>query len=479
MKILGTYAHQSYAVLALCVGIIAGVIVGLVVRVEYFVSGWWVVLAVVLLVLAYFNPKVGFVGVALVAGVVLALVRVAGELGGQEYVRQFYGKEVIIHGMVEGDPNVDETEMKVKLGKLEFGEGRRAVDGSIYMTVRGGVEMRRADEVTVKGKLSEGFGTYVGYMYKPEVKAVRRPEPGDLVLVVRDWFAGRVREMIPEPEVALGLSYLLGMKTGLSEGLAENLRAVGLTHIVVASGAHLAILVGIARKIFGKLSRFMGLMLAILFTVFFMMVVGWTPSILRAGVMVILTLVAWFFGREFVPLRLILLVAAFTLMLEPMYVVDLGWLLSFASYAGITMLGPRLAKLFYGEKEPGFVASMILTTVAATVMTLPITLYYFGAVSLISVVANLLILPTLGVAMGLVFATGVVAGLPLVGTALAWVVKMMLDFHIGVVEFFGGMRQFVMEVEPEQFWVLGGYGPVLLFVIWSLIKRVWYNRKHE
>ena len=62
----------------------------------------------------------------------------------------------------------------------------------------------------------------------------------------------RVKSQIPEEQADLGLSYLLGMKAGLSEKLDENLRVVGLTHIVVASGAHLAILVEVVKKIFGK-----------------------------------------------------------------------------------------------------------------------------------------------------------------------------------------------------------------------------------
>ena len=198
-----------------------------------------------------------------------------------------------------------------------------------------------------------------------------------------------------------------------------------------------------------------------------MAMVGWTPSILRAGIMAILNLLAWYVGRRFEAWRIILIVAAFTLMINPNYLINLGWLLSFASYGGIMILGPRLAKFFYGEKKPGFISSIILTTVAATLMTLPVTLYYYGQVSLISVLANLLILPTLPYAMGLVFLTGVCAGISGIEVAVSFLATKLLDFHILVVEFFGGMKQFLIEIEPYHWQVFNIYGDNYSVIDWT------------
>ena len=166
------------------------------------------------------------------------------------------------------------------------------------------------------------------------------------------------------------------------------------------------------------------------------------------------------------------MVAAVTLMVNPSFVINMGWLLSFASYAGIMVLSPRLVRFFYGKKKPGFVGSMIITTVSATVMTLPIILYYYGAVSLISVVANLLILPTLPYAMGLVFMTGVLSGVPVVSVAVGWCASRLLDFHIAVVGWFSEMRMFMVEIEPYQGWVFVIYGVVVIYLAaeW-LVKR--------
>ncbi len=461
-------------------GVVIGMILALVFRVNFVASPMWIGLAVGLMIFTYFQPKLVFVMIAVFAGMILAFFRSSEELGGENYIRQFYGQVVTVSGVIEGDPETEESGTKFKLKDLEFGEDEKyATRGNLYISEYKNEKLARGDRVVLGGKLSEGFGTYAGYMYKPEIKKWEQPEPSDWVLGVRNWFAKRAEKLVPEPQVKLGLSYLLGMKAGLPEDLDENLRTVGLVHIVVASGAHLSILVEIARKIFGRLSRFSGLLFSTIFVIFFMAMVGWTPSIMRAGIMTILSLLAWYVGRKFEPWRIILIVAAVTLLVNPMFAINLGWLLSFASFAGIMVLGPRLTKFFYGAKKPGFVAEVVITTVAATLMTLPIILYYYGTVSLISVVANLLILPTLSYAMGLVFLSGVVAGVPGVETVVGFVVTKLLDFHIAVVEFFGGMKSFLIEIEPYQMWVFGGYLLILVPILIGLIKQKMVKLREE
>lgn len=478
-KIFGKI-HQSWLVVAMCAGVIIGTILALIFRIKFFSSPIWVGVSVAVLVILYLVPRRYLVVLALGAGMVLAFYKSSAELAGEDYIRQFYDKTVVVAGTIDGDPETDEKGTKLKLRDLKFGGGEKqdsvkATKGNLYISMSKNEDLARGDEIVLKGELAEGFGTYAGFMYKPKIMNWTRPSPGDLVLTIRNWFAERVQKLVPEPEQKLGLSYLLGMKSGLPDDLDENLRTAGLVHIVVASGAHLSILVDVARKIFGRLSRMTGVTTSLIFVVFFMAMVGWTPSIMRAGMMSILKILAWRVGRKFAAWRIILLVAAGTLLINPMFITNLGWLLSFASFAGIMVLGPSITQFFYGEKKPKFVANMVLTTLAATLMTLPITLYYYGSVSLISVVANLLILPTLPYAMGLVFLTGVVAGLPGVETAVSFITTKMLDFHIGVVGFFGQMKSFLVEIETGQAWVFRLYAvilvPVIGGIIWRKVKR--------
>ena len=465
--------HQSYFVVALCIGILAGTILALIFRINFFASPIWLTAASLALIVAYLKPRAALVIVAIIAGMLIAFFRTATELQGEDYIRQFYNQTVTLTGTIDGDPNNDESGTKFKIKNLKFGEGGEAhqTPGTIYVTAKSTPNLHRSDSVTLQGRLTNGFGTYAGSLYKPNIIKIARPDPGDWVLNIRDWFAARIASQLPEPENSLGLSYLLGMKTGLPDDLSDNLRTVGLVHIVVASGAHLSILVEIARRIFGKLSRASGLFFSIIFILFFMAVVGFTPSIMRAGLMSILAIVAWYVGRKFAPWRLILLVAATTLLIDPTFIINLGWLLSFASFAGIMILGPKLATFFYGDHQPKFIANTILATISATLMTLPITLYYFGAVSLISVAANLLILPTLPIAMGLTFLTGTLSDIPVINTATSFLTEKLLDFHINTVNFFATTKSFLIEIDPYQPWVFLFYTPVAIFIAYFYFSK--------
>ncbi len=481
--------HQSWFVVWFAVGVVAGIVLGIMFRINYFASGWFIMLSGFLFIICLVRPLLICSVLAVLAGFLVSFVRVTEELTGENFIRQFYGTRVMMVGEVSGDPEIDESQTKIKLTNLRFGEkcGKTVAEnddecfvtrGNVYVTLSRNEKIRWGDTVMLDGEMSEGFGTYAGYMYKPRVVWWARPEPGSWILKLRDWFAERIERAVGgETESKLGLSYLMGMKAGLPEGLEENLRTVGLTHIVVASGAHLAILVEVAKKLFGRISRFAGLLFSVIFIVMFMALVGWTPSILRAGVMAILTLVSWYVGRKMQPWRMILLVAAGTLLINPMFVMNMGWMLSFASYAGIMVVGPRLTKFFYEDRKPGFLGSTILTTVSATIMTLPIVLYYYGQMSLISVVANLLILPTLPFAMGMTFLTGVVAGVPLVEFVAGWMARTMLNFHILVVEFFGQMRQFLVTIEPYQMWVFGIYVVVAGILMVAILREAEWTKR--
>ena len=170
--------HQSWMVVGLCIGIVIGAVIGFAMRINYFVSPVWIVLVVVLLAIGYIKPRLAFVVIALVVGMIMAFVRVASELVGQDYINQLLGKDVLVIGEVKGDPEYDDGEVKMKISNLGFGDDEIKTSGSIYVKVGEEVDVRQGDKVILKGKLLNGFGTYAGYLYKPVVKRILRPEPG-------------------------------------------------------------------------------------------------------------------------------------------------------------------------------------------------------------------------------------------------------------------------------------------------------------
>lgn len=355
-------------------------------RWNFLLSIWWIVLAFVLFIGAFFHPTKLFLGVVLVAGMIIGFARCA------HYIQNEPGKSI----------------------------------------------------------------NYFSWLTD-----------------IRDGFINRIESILPEESANLGISYLLGTKDRLSNSFKEELKLVGLSHIVVASGTHLSILVDCVRRLFFKISRFACLLFSIIFIVLFMALVGWTASILRAGIMAILKLLAWYRGRKYDAWRIILLTATITLMINPLLVSDLGWLLSFASFTGIMLLSPMLISYFYGERKINWIASTIFTTIAASLMTLPISFYYFGSFSLISILANLIILPSLPFAMGLTFFTGVLASVPILGVLSGWLADMILSFHIIVIDFLSRQEYFFIQIPERQPLVFLLYLVILTpFLIGQIRRKV-------
>jgi competence protein ComEC len=451
--------HASDVLVALAVGLVLGVALSFALRTTFFTSIAWLGVAALLLVMAFANCNNLALGLALLAGVLLGCFRTNFTLLDIKSVTRFSSQVVTVSGKVFEDPDISsDGTFAIKLNGLVL-DGR-ALSGNIYVGKLGKQDIKRGDEVTVKGALADGFGSFSAAMWRPQVVEVTRPSPGDLARQVRDWFGGLVRQVIGEPEADLGLGYLLGQRRSLSDHMVEILKITGLTHIVVASGYNLTVLVRFSRRLFMKISRFAALFAALVLVVCFIMVTGVSPSMLRAGLVSILSLLAWYYGRKFHPVSLLMLVAATTLLLSPSYIFDLGWLLSFTSFAGVMILAPLLQAYFFGKKaRPNFLVQILFETVSAQLVTMPILVYMFSQISLVSIVANLLVLPTIPLVMLLTFLTGVFALLPAIAQCLGWLASILLGYHLQVMEYLGSLKWAIASVN------LGVLGVVVCYVL--------------
>lgn len=419
---------------------------------------------------------------AVIAGAILSVV-----FRGENELRGYVGETIEITGRIKSDPDYDGKVLKLKLDQLQtdFIQDLNIHD-MIYITGQIPEEVQRGDRITIRGELEEGFGAYIGTFYRPTVLKISKAEPGSLLLRLRKRFATSVKNVLGEDntrEASLGLAYLLGMRNELDSETLEILSLVGLTHIVVASGTHLGILVGFFKKYFGKVSRFSGLLFSLCFIFIFGEMIGWTASITRAAIVAVLALIGWYYGRKFEPIKIILLAMAITLVINPMNVTDLGWLLSFGSFTGILVLAPELTRFFYGKQKPNPIAEIILATFAATLMCAPILLYFFGNLSLISVIANLLILPTIPVVMGLVFLSGIVGFLPnfflftIAQKAVMFITTAFLKYHLLVMEFFAKRTEFIIQIPSGKTGVFLLYIVILAPFIFGSFVRAQKKRK--
>ncbi|HET8863660.1 MAG TPA: ComEC/Rec2 family competence protein [Solirubrobacterales bacterium] len=228
-------------------------------------------------------------------------------------------------------------------------------------------------------------------------------------------------EGMPRREAALGRGFVLGEDDGVDPGTKEDFRRSGLSHLLAVSGQNVALLGLLAMPLlaaFGmplrsRLFWILGLI------VVYVPLAGAGPSILRAGIMGGLSILATLAGRRTPRLHALAIAAGALLAIEPRIAADVGWQLSFAAVLGILLFATPLRKAIgegfgdHGWRRP-FVDGAAMT-IAATLATAPLIAFHFEGVSTTTLFANLLALPAVAPAMWLgmlVTAAGQVPGLP-------------------------------------------------------------------
>ncbi len=215
-----------------------------------------------------------------------------------------------------------------------------------------------------------------------------------------------VRGMPPrESELARG--FVLGEDDRIDEETVEDFRRSGLSHLLAVSGQNVALLAMLAMPLLAALGMPLRVRLAWILgaIVVYVPLAGAGPSILRAGVMGSLGVLATLAGRRGSRLYALAVAAALTLAVDPRIAGDVGWQLSFAAVLGILAFASPLRRAIVarigGRGWRGPLAEGAALTVAATLATAPLIAFHFEAISTTTLVANLLALPAVAPAMWL------------------------------------------------------------------------------
>ncbi len=408
-----------------------------------------------------------------IVGIVIGLARGTGYAVSLSQLSHHVGSNVVLVARISQDPLQKEgtTQWQTQLNHIQILD--KMYSGEVYATIVSDEKLQRGDIVTIQSKATEGFGSFQLAMYRAELLDHVRNK--DVFITSRDIFAEGTRRVMPEPEASLGLGFVVGQKSALPTDLQDQLKVVGLTHIVVASGYNLTILVRFARRVLARRSRYLAFMGSSALVAGFVAVSGLSPSMNRAAVVTGLSLLAWYYGRKFHPVQLILYVACLSAFLYPVYVWgDLGWLLSFSAFTGVLVVAPIITRWLLGvTKEPGAASQLVIETLAAEMMTLPILIVAFGYVPTFALLANVLVAPVIPFAMLCTFIAGIVG----IVTPYLWILALpasiIIGYIVSVVNWLANISWAQIDVILPVWWAVVWYGiiAILLTFIWRK-KRI-------
>ncbi len=270
--------------------------------------------------------------------------------------------------------------------------------------VRGGFRFRVTTPDGEKGSTyHKGNGIFL-LCYQSGNVEISAGECGakELPAVLRRQITDILQTCFPEDIYPFALALLLGDKTELDYETETSFEVSGISHIVAVSGLHVSILYGLLSVLTLK-RRLLSTILSLPVLVFFSAVAGFTPSVTRACIMVCLMILSNAFNKEYDGPTSLAFACLVMLIINPMVITSVGLQLSAVSVAGIFLfygdihnwinghMGVMKGKGLVKRLKRGFSASVAIT-LSATSLTTPLCAYYFGTVSMIGVVTNLLTL---------------------------------------------------------------------------------------
>ena len=328
---------------------------------------------------------------------------------------------VTIRGHISAEPSVRATytQLQFTAAAIQRDGTWEPVRGKAVLSVAHYPAYAYGDRLEVSGRLEtppilDDF-SYRDYLAAQGVHSLlRRPslvrlEGTDGSPLLRWMYARKaglrrvIESILPYPDAGLLLGVLLGLGHTLPEELADAFRRTGLTHIIVISGYNLALVaqavLGASKRLLHRWGALWGSLGAIaLFTLF----VGPSAPVMRAALMIAVTIVGLLLGRKSHALTSLAFASVIMTAANPLLLWGVSFQLSFVATLALIALEPLLERSLLAGAAAGndapvpwaaLARDLLLATLAAQLATLPVIWYHFQEISLVALLANALVLP--------------------------------------------------------------------------------------
>lgn len=402
-------------------------------------------------------------------------------------------EEVVLEGYVARAPDerAHTTHLYVEVEQLDGA----AVSELVLLYADRYPTYTYGDRLRVRGtlELPEAFDTefgrtfdYPGYLRArgvtyvisfPEIEQVgdgAGHTPLRLLFAGKRTFMEALESVLPEPSAGLAEGLLLGEKRALGEGLERAFRVAGVIHIVVLSGYNVTI---VAEAVMRLLSFLLGprgrAVVGVVAITLFALASGLSSAAVRASLMAGLVILARATGRTYDILRALVAAGVLMLLVNPaLLAFDPGFQLSFLATLGLVLLAPLIEARFSLVPTRLQIREFLTATIATQIFVLPLLLYAIGELSLVSLLANALILPAVPLAMLLAFLAGTLAlvSVPL-ALPVAYAAYGALHYVIVLAERLAALPYAAVPVPPIPFWAV-----VLAYALLGLLLYRVYQK---
>jgi competence protein ComEC len=323
-------------------------------------------------------------------------------------------------------------------------------------------------------------------------------------LRLRQHLVEKFKQHMHSPEaIAVASTLIFGYKADLSNDVLQAYSKTGTIHVLSVSGAHVAIVFILLEFMFGFLNRFkygrtIKAVLIITLIWYYALLTGFSPAVCRAAVMISMVIIGKTYSRTVNTLNILAISAFFLLLYNPLFITDVGFQLSYLAVAGLIIFQPILYKSFrFKAKWANKLWLLCSVSLAAQVITFPLSAFYFHQFPVYFLVSNLFIIIPSAVIMYSGIAYLLLGWVPFLGSALGFVLErsiLFMDKTLAVIEHapWSGISKiwitpveylllYVIIISPFYFlynrrtWLLQlGFTAMLILAVSVSVKR-WNN----
>lgn len=295
---------------------------------------------------------------------------------------------------------------------------------------------------------------------------------------IKKSFMQNIENILPAPHAFLATGLIISGKGSLDQELQKQFQKVGLIHIVVLSGSNVSIIGEAIRKIFSFLPKFLSGVFGSIGIILFGLMTGGGATVWRSVIMSLIGIWTQLTNRKNSGCIALMIAGFFMLFHNPKLLLhDPSFQLSFVATLGLIFLASPIENLLMSLRYvrlsmPKSILSLIATSLATQIFTLPFIVRFSGVVSLVSLPVNILVLPFIPFTMLFAFLTGVISFIsePLVYIP-AFVSYILLSYELWVVEYFSSMQFSAITVPniSTNIFVLAYFVIAILSILLNLV----------
>lgn len=241
-----------------------------------------------------------------------------------------------------------------------------------------------------------------------------------------------------------------GIKDLIGKELSNSIKIIGVSHMMVLSGANISMFISFVSSILYFLPYRLREMTAILVTVVFLTYIPMQPSIFRAALMSFIPRIGAMFGKKSHSLYLLFFTCGLILCFDTHILYDISFQLSFLALLGINLfykhrvIASDNSNIVY--RLTTSIKEQILLGISAQTFTVPLIWYYFGNMSLLSTISNLFLSPFVSpIMVGTIMVIVTQKTVPLLGDIFGTCLKMLLAALILIINHFSRFKMFYIQ----------------------------------